>query len=59
MLAGESLPDAEYQVDGATAGVRNMDGPGSGDFPARQPRRAASLRAYLDGHGLYSDTPTP
>jgi len=56
VLGGESLPDAEYQVGGATAGFRDADRPGSGEFPlARQ--GGQEVAAYLDGHGLYARNP--
>ena len=55
-LAGDMLPVTEYQLSGGTAGVRESQRPGSGEFPlavARGPRLAASI----DGWAICSPAP--
>lgn len=56
LLAGESLPSVEYQVTGGTAGLREDDRAGTGEFPI-QSAGGPALAAILDGHGLFSRTP--
>jgi hypothetical protein len=56
MYAGDSLPATVYRVAGGTAGVREAERPGTGDFLLRTPD-GRTLAAYLDGFGVYSPTP--
>ena len=55
-LAGESLPAGEYRVGGATAGARDHDRPGTGEFPLAHAGRR-EIAAIFDGHGLYGPDP--
>lgn len=56
MVAVEPPSAVEYRVGGATAGCREIDRPGSGEFPLAR-RGGPGLVAVFDAHGLYGPDP--
>ena len=55
-VVGEAPPATEYRIGGMTAGDRERDRPGTGEFPLRA-AAGRRLVGIFDGWGLYSTSP--